>query len=215
MALRYSNDVPWRREIRTKGMDVAPQPFDAETNLGVLRKFRRQCLRDHLLRHVRQGGTPAPCDCSSSLLLRSDKTLERLNPTCMAVGLFSEWDCSSPGRAECHAITAIPWPRQRNVPTKLWSASASQATPADASSKSPCSSRKARLCRNDDRAIAQRGEGICPERVCHLQVDDGNPHGTSRIKPPLEPSLKTSCGRHGVPAIPKLVCGSPPASPGR
>src|ERR1700732_5008420 len=35
----------------------------------------------------------------SGHLLRSDSTLERLDSTCMPVGLFREWDCST---TECH-----------------------------------------------------------------------------------------------------------------
>jgi serine phosphatase RsbU (regulator of sigma subunit) len=40
----------------------------------------------------------ANCGHLSGLLLRSDNTLERLDSTCMPVGLFREWDCST---AEC------------------------------------------------------------------------------------------------------------------
>src|SRR5258705_5872617 len=36
-----------------------------------------------------------------------------------------------------------------------------------------------RLCRNDHRSHRAAGGGICPERVCPVQVEDGNSHGTS------------------------------------
>ncbi len=45
---------------------------------------------DDRLRRVRY----VSCGHLSALLLRSDETLERLEPTCTVLGLFRDWDCS-------------------------------------------------------------------------------------------------------------------------